>query len=328
MIPMLHMTEQNGFQQWSYLLTSTVTQRRFHSLVLDGEGSKRRADSSSNRIGNGYSVPNASPRRGWSIWVILVAFLMVIALLVVLLADRLFHPGKFQINEIEVKGEFNRVDGEQIKQVVESYLVGNYFSASLSRLESHIEALPWVFSASLRRVWPSTLQVEIIEVKPVAKWGQDRWVNFTGDLVKRQDAESDVDLPRIDGPESEQLKIWENFKTWSNLFAAHGLSLNLLRLNHGHLWYLDVSLGALAATYQEDASASAAALQKHSVEVVVERTNAQEKIERLIDVLKEELLLGFASIRSIDLRYPNGFAVEWFKGKNKSHGAAKSGSGS
>ncbi|NKB75925.1 MAG: FtsQ-type POTRA domain-containing protein [Gammaproteobacteria bacterium] len=251
--------------------------------------------------------------RGRSIWVALIAFTLVVVLLVVLLADRLFHPEKFQINEIEVKGEFNHVDGQQIKEVVESYLVGNYFSASLLKLETHIEALPWVFSASLRRVWPSTLQVEIVEVQPVAKWGEDRWVNFTGDLVARQETQKAARLPLIDGPEKQRSMIWENFQTWSSLFGEHGLILNELKLDHGHLWYLDVSLGALAATYKESASASAAVLLDHSITVIVEKQEAKEKVERLIDVLKQELLLKFSRIHSIDLRYPNGFAVGWIE---------------
>ena len=166
-------------------------------------------------------------------------------------------------------------------------------------------------------------------MQPVAEWGNDQWVHFTGDLVSRQYVENTPSLPILDGPESQRVSIWEQFKTWSSLFASHGFSLDLLRLEHGHLWVMDVSLGALAATYRENAgdditrnlpiidtsANNAETLQEHALRVVVEQQDADKKIERLIDVLKEELLIGFPRIRAVDLRYPNGFAVEWISGE-------------
>ena len=131
----------------------------------------------------------------------------------------------------------------------------------------------------------------------------------------------DIRLPMIDGAEGQRAEIWKNFKQWSRLLSTHGLSLDKLYLGNGHLWYLDVSLGALAAAYNESTSTPAEALQAHSVAVVVEQNNGTEKIERLIDALKRELLLGFMNIRSIDLRYPNGFAVAWIDQNRKVYNA-------
>ena len=249
--------------------------------------------------------------RSLSVWVVGLAVLLVVGLGGLFVVDRLFNPDKFQIEEIAVRGEFKHVAAPEVEAVIRSYLVGNYFSISLERLEKQVEELPWVFSASLRRVWPSTVQVEVVEIQPLARWGEDRWVNFTGDLVARLNGFGDSDLPKILGPVSQKDVVWKNFNLWSDHFSAHGLRLRELKLEHGHLWTLGVSLGALAASDNGADQAQVMALRNHVVDIVVENQDAEMKIERLIDVLKHKSIWSFGSIESIDLRYPNGFAIAW-----------------
>lgn len=249
--------------------------------------------------------------RSLSVWVVGLAILLVVGLGGLFVVDRLFNPDKFQIEEIAVRGEFKRVAASEVEAVIRSYLIGNYFSVSLERLENQVEELPWVFSASLRRVWPSTVQVEVVEIQPLARWGEDHWVNFTGDLVTRLDGFDDSGLPTILGPVSQQDVVWKNFNLWFDHFSAHGLRLRELKLEHGHLWTLGVSLGALAASDNGGDQAQVAALRNHVVDIVVENQDAELKIERLIDVLKHKSIWSFGSIGSIDLRYPNGFAIGW-----------------
>ena len=90
-------------------------------------------------------------------WIKTGIILVLTVLAGIFIADQMFNPAKFQITDIEVHGQFHNVDGEQVKRVVESGMTGNYFSISLKKLENQIKNLPWAYSASLRRRWPSTL---------------------------------------------------------------------------------------------------------------------------------------------------------------------------
>ena len=252
-------------------------------------------------------------------WLFLVATLLFLSLLGLLVADRMYQPDQFRITDIQVVGKFNRVNGQEIKRSVENTLSGNYFSASLQNIEQDIENLPWVFSASVRRQWPSTLIVNVSEVEPIARWGDRQWLNFTGDLVAREQ-ELEVDLPQLLGPDSQQREVWKTFKSWSGLLARNGLQLEELFLDNRGLWHLQVSLNVLAVddivsnqdTEQEESLLEPSEqIIDHNVTLIVDSMHPDKKIRRFVQALNQTLIIDFPNIESVDLRYPNGFAVGW-----------------
>ncbi len=259
-----------------------------------------------------------------------LVFVLLLGMVGLFLLDRLYDPGKFRIEEVEIRGQFERVDPQIVRAAVVEELDGNYFSASLSGIEEVVSDLPWVFDAAVRRRWPDTLVVEVDEIQPVAAWGEDRWLNATGDLVERENW--DGDLPRLDGPDGMKEPIWRAFQEWHGLFAAQGLSLDRLEFDERELWYLTLSLSALALERiappleaEEEAVESGenkadaetetdAPLPTAEVTMIVDNTDADARIRRLISALRTQLLAEFPGMQSIDLRYPNGFAIHWTNG--------------
>lgn len=250
-------------------------------------------------------------------WAAVCVGILVTGLVVLFLADRLFHPDKFLITEIVVHGDFNHVDGEQVREVVEASIDGNYFSVNLKRMETQITELPWVFSASLRRRWPSAIIVDVVEVQPVALWGESQWLNFTGHLVNMQALDTDTGypgLPRLSGPAGSTRKVWRAFRNWSGKFASSGLTLNGLILEGSGLWFLDLSLGALVLS-QGSSILSADSGLSGNVTMIVEGEQSTPSIQRFIRTLNQHLIAQFPDMQSVDLRYPNGFAIHWKNGE-------------
>ena len=56
----------------------------------------------------------------------------------------------------------------QVGAVVEKALSGNFFTADLKRVKEAVETLPWVASATVRRVFPDRLIVEVERRKALA----------------------------------------------------------------------------------------------------------------------------------------------------------------
>lgn len=264
---------------------------------------------------------NTRPR-----WIIPTIALLIVFIVGLFAVDRLFNPQQFQIKEIEVHGHFDHVDGAHVKQIVEAALKGNYFSVSLQRLENEIKQIPWVFSASLRRQWPSTIVVYVTEVQPVARWGDEQWLNFTGDLVDRQpgyqprdEQENDRDLPLLFAADEQKHIVWKAFQQWSERFASSGISLEELRLDSRDLWWLKLSLGALALNGDQSAPLAQPLSLAHGkiiarplqVTMVVDKQHSFSRIQRFIEALNQEFIIQFPQMKTIDLRYPNGFAIGW-----------------
>ncbi len=274
---------------------------------------------------HGDAVVERRPR-----WIITIVALLLAVIMLLFVVDRLFDPQQFRIKAIEVHGRFNHVDGAQVKQIVETALVGNYFSVSLHRLENEITQIPWVFSASLRRQWPSTIVVQVVEVQPMARWGNDKWLNFTGDLVDRQDGgQEDVEaLPVLSGPDNQKQIVWKAFQQWSERFDSSGLSLEKLHLDSRGLWWLTLSLGTLALNNDQSnqafPSSGQTSIDRQSVIMVVDKMHSFFRIQRFIAALNQQLIAQFPQMQTIDLRYPNGFAISWRGSQAQTQHIAKS----
>ena len=254
---------------------------------------------------------DSSPTAQRSPVIVGLVFLLLLGMVGMFLIDRLYNPTQFQIKQVEVIGQFDNVDVDQVREIVAKTLDGNYFSANLELIEYRIRNMPWVFEASVRRQWPSTLRVEIEEVQPIAEWGEKQWLNATGDLVDRES--ETTELPVLDGPPAMREVVWNAFNQWHGRFAAHGISLDRLRFDERELWYLTLSLTALALDRNELVieADQGQSLDQAEVTMIVDNGDASARIERLIKALNDQLIAEFPSMKSIDLRYPNGFAIDW-----------------
>lgn len=252
-------------------------------------------------------------RRGWMRAPVKWALFALAALFA---ADALYNPEKFRIKTIEVHGRFARVDAGQVERAVAGALSGNYFLADTAAIEARVAMLPWAHRAKVRRKWPDTLMVSVTEVQPVARWGRGQWLHVNGELAGRLPG-ADASLPRLSGPQGSRRAVWEAYQKWSGIFAANGLVIDSLRLDARGLWRLQLSLSALARQ----------AGGGNSVEVVLRHAHADARIARFARAMPRRLIAAFPAMRSIDLRYPNGFAVGWRKGGARlARGAGKTGS--
>ncbi len=269
--------------------------------------------------------PGSSNISGWEM---VVGRLLLTLLLILFAADWLLQPDKFQIEEILVSGESGDEGGEQVKQVVRNALDGNFFSLDLERLEYEVEQLPWVFSASLRRQWPSTIVIHVVEAELAARWGTDKWLSLAGDLVVRKVNEKwdHTALAQLNGPEDQVEVVWEAFQQWSGKFAALGLSLDSLSLSPTGLLDFRISAAAPAAQGESGNPDGRMAGTDAHMTLIVEVQRSGTRVQRFLDALDPGLLARFPEMESVDLRYPNGFAIGWRDRETASASGPKSGS--
>ena len=72
-------------------------------------------------------------------------------------------PVVLPVTEVQVKGELNFIDKEEIKVLAKKNISGGYFTVDLSHIREVLLHKPWVKNVSLRRKWPASLTVFIEE---------------------------------------------------------------------------------------------------------------------------------------------------------------------
>jgi cell division protein FtsQ len=109
---------------------------------------------------------------------------------------------RFAITSIEVTGE-THLSADQIRAALPVKLGDNVFATNLGRVADVLRATPWIASASVHRVLPHTLVVEVTEHAPVAMvdLGDLYLVDSTGQPFKRAQLETGdgANLPVITG---------------------------------------------------------------------------------------------------------------------------------
>ncbi|PUB76111.1 MAG: cell division protein FtsQ [gamma proteobacterium symbiont of Ctena orbiculata] len=217
-------------------------------------------------------------------------FILLLSLLAGWGVTLLLDPLNMPVRVVSVDGEIKYLDREGLEQTVAQAVSGNFFSVDLVRIRDKIERLPWVKSASVRRVWPDTLAVRVTEQLPLAYWGTDALVNHQGEVFKPQRLPRLPGLVTLAGEEAQAKRITKGYLSMRSLLETAGLALKRLRVDARHSWQIETEGGLLLDLGRRD---------------VMPRLS---RFVQLYPFLKDR---ADASLERVDLRYTNGFSVYW-----------------
>lgn len=196
---------------------------------------------------------------------------------------------EWPIDVVRIEGETRYSDRERLQRIVSAHVRDGFFGTDLPDLRDDLIAMPWVRDASLRRVWPARLDVEIREHSAAAVWNEDALISEHGEVF-RPEAFDAGDLPRLSGPEGQAPLMLARF-------AEFGLRLN--------------AVGMEIAAIEQDARRSWTVALDDGLRVRLGRQSVDERIDRLVAAWPSVIAGQRARIDTVDLRYPNGFAIAW-----------------
>jgi len=171
-------------------------------------------------------------------------------------------------------------------------LRGTFFTIDLDAARQRFEAVPWVRHASVRRVWPNRLLVQVEEHRPFAAWDDGRLVNTAGELFAANlaEAEEDGPMPELSGPPgttAEVLRRWRELNQWLAPLEVRAVAL---ALSPRWAWTARLDNGTT---------------------LLLGRDQGKPIAERVAQMVKvwPQVAKRLGATQTIDLRYPNGFAV-------------------
>jgi cell division protein FtsQ len=203
---------------------------------------------------------------------------------------RLLDPMIMPVRVVSVDGEIKYLDKVGLEQTVAQAVSGNFFTVDLTRIRNQIEQLPWVESASVRRVWPDTLAVRVFEQVPLAYWGADAMVNPKGEVFKPHRLPKLPGLVMLVGEQQMAQRVTQDYLKMRTLLQTAGLELKRLRVDARQSWRIETETGLLLDLGRRD---------------VMPRLS---RFVQLYPFLKDQVEL---MPERVDLRYTNGFSVYW-----------------
>ncbi len=208
-----------------------------------------------------------------------------------LAADFLSRP----IASITIKGEFNYVSQGEVETLVRGMIGSSFIGENISDIKQSLEGMSWIDSVDLIRQWPDTLEVVVREQAPIARWGENGFVNVRGEIITVDKSNSLSQFSTLIGQEKDAGLIMQQYSLLASTLQSYNMSIDVLEKNHRGVWRLQL---------------------KNGWRIIVGRSDVYKKVQRLTYLLEIKKLNVQMKIESIDLRYQNGLAVSWIEDTN------------
>ena len=197
------------------------------------------------------------------------------------------------VQKIIFSGTRTVLDDQQMEALIRQNQKGSFFALDVNEVYELLEDMPWVFRASVRKRWPNSLHIYVVEQEPVAVWNDDLLLNTQGDIFDGGDPA--VKLPMLFGPGGSEKTALAGFNAMQSLLSTTGLTINELFLSERFAWRVELSNG---------------------VRLNIGRQQFIARLQNFIDIFPL-LQAQNKAINYIDLRYDIGLAVGWQENDKK-----------
>ncbi len=197
---------------------------------------------------------------------------------------------RWPIRWLEVDGAFERISAEQVRKAAAPLVDQSFFSVDPQAIRAAARELPWVNQVVVEKTWPDTVRLYVTEYMPVAHWVNGQLIATNGDTFSVPGAKSIQGLPWLEGPEGSSTQVIEAWLLFNDILQPTGQVIERIALDPRGAWTLELAQGTTVNIGRED---------------------ARLRVERLANAwypLRD--LRGVVPLR-VDLRYSNGFAVQW-----------------
>ena len=222
------------------------------------------------------------------IFKILLVILMLIA--AIWGYNRLTNPLLFPITNVAVKGDYHDVKEQQLKELILPYAQAGFFGLSARELEQALLTNPWIKEVTIRRIWPSNLDITLSEKQPVAIWNHTGLLMSDGTYLTPEHHELPTDLPQFTGPENQQQQVLTAWLQMNQLLTPLNLTVKTIDLSDRHSWTIKLS---------------------NDITVILGQNQIWERLKNFVAIYPKVIGDNKRLATSVDIRYQNGLAVKW-----------------
>jgi cell division protein FtsQ len=200
------------------------------------------------------------------------------------------------IAQVSIQGEFKYVSQASVENLIATELTETFLELDIVALKKHLERHPWIDRAVVTRLWPDTLLIKVFEQQPIARWNNDDFLNFRGEIVNLGNKTQLHNLPLLKADDRYADRVMQQFVLVAKLLSNYKFAPLVLELDNTLAWTLTISPG---------------------MSIKLGRDDTTTKLKRLLEVFAEDLSSEIVNIDSVDMRYRQGFAIAWKTPSNK-----------
>ena len=200
------------------------------------------------------------------------------------------------VENIIVSGKLQHTNIAALEAMVRPALVGGFLNADLERVRVQLQSLPWVHEVNVRRRWPNSLEVHVVEQLPIARWGEDGFLNHEGQVFQSLNESEDWNaLPLLQGPKGTAVRLMSFYQQMNDILSPQKLLIEQLAIDGRGQLEVNLRGGAV---------------------LILGGHDLVGRLRRFVSLYNVELSRQGRDILRVDLRYQNGLAVAYREEEN------------
>lgn len=224
------------------------------------------------------------------VWIAIAVVLFVA--IFVLVANRVYHsqPAKVVVNAKNL----DAAQYQKLNTAMSKKQAGSFFTAVLPELKDSVMQQDWISQVDIERKWGEGIVITALPREPIAKFGSEHLIDSQGKVFKPvSESELSQDgLIMLQGDAEQSSLIMQQMQQVNQWFAPLKMQVDDLVLTPRMTWAIRFNNG---------------------MRIIVDNEHTSQKLMNLSQLLQNQLADKRGQIQAVDLRYKNGFVIDWKK---------------
>jgi cell division protein FtsQ len=217
---------------------------------------------------------------------VFIGIMVIVVMLGIVKASSIWMP----VRNILLEGKFQYASTQQIRNRLDQLADGGFLTIDLMKIQTDLRQLPWIKTVEIERIWPDGLRVYITEKTPYLRLGSDRMVSVDGVVFTPASVQQFSNIPLISIDQKFTPELFRSYRKMEYLLTQNGYELQQLHVTRHGEWSLHLS---------------------DEVNIKIGAIQPLKMFERFIAMLPSIESERAKHIKSVDLRYENGIAIEF-----------------
>ena len=198
-----------------------------------------------------------------------------------------FAVNKQRIAKIIVVGDLLPIQREQLENNLVDFQNKNFLFVNFSEMEKSLQALSWLDTVRVKRVWPRKIKLQIEKNTLIARWNNEAYLSSNGDLIYM--GEVPYNLPTLSSNSRSPRESLEYFRLFQQYAKREGLDMMVLAEDDFGDWRITFRPGW---------------------HLLLRSDSLEEKMDSFLEIYSRALKQKEAALVSVDARYDGSYAVK------------------